>query len=208
MSCSRNWGAVYTSTSPCTDRTAQPVRSFTSSPRSTCVPFALYRLPASLLPTAQRSLLRTSFALSTTLFALSLISAPMRSVLPSRFRSSSSVTSPAASFIRPFVSSMLVPMPAPWSVFRCGGWDLPPPVTPLTGGGLGAGPVPELDQAPGQQSGHVHLADAEPGGDFRLGHAAEEPEVDDHLLPLREGGDQGGQEHALLHLLEPGVVLA
>src|SRR5256885_3522755 len=136
-----------------------------------------------------------SFALSITLFALSLTSAPMRSVLPSRFISSSSVRSPAASFIRPFISSMLAPMSL--SLVGSGCQMGTPPPAPLTGGGLGAGPVPQLGQAPGQQAGDVHLADPEPGGDLRLGHAPEEPEMDDHLLPLRQRSDERGEEHQI-----------
>src|SRR5688572_32925413 len=110
----------------------------------------------------------------------------MRSALPSRFNSSSSIRSPAASFIRPFISSFLDSMsPISRLLDRVSGCQMGTPRKHrLTGSGLGAGAIAQLRQAAGEQAGHVHLADPEPGGDLRLGHAPEEPEMDDHLLPF------------------------
>src|SRR5581483_7064014 len=120
-----------------------------------------------------------SLALSTMSPAFSLMVAPIWSALPSFFIWSSSML---ASMPPMCVSSVR-------SRSRDARW-VPLGKSPLTRGRLRPGPVAELGQAAGQQPGDVHLADAEPGGDLRLRHPAEESEVDDHLLPLRQRGDQ------------------
>ena len=48
----------------------------------------------------------------------------------------------------------------------------------------------QLRKGPGEQPGHVHLGDAELGGDLGLGHVPEEPQQQDLLLPRREPLEQ------------------
>src|SRR5258707_1073169 len=63
-------------------------------------------------------------------------------------------------------------------------------------------PFAQLSQRPGEQPGHVHLGDAELGGDLRLGHVPEEPQQQDLLLARREPLEQRLQGLAVLHALE------
>jgi len=51
-------------------------------------------------------------------------------------------------------------------------------------------PFPQLRERPGEQPGHVHLGDAELGGDLRLSHVAEEAQQQDLLLPRRQPLEQ------------------
>lgn len=44
--------------------------------------------------------------------------------------------------------------------------------------------LPDPGQALGQQAGYVHLADAHPGGNLRLGQSFDEPKPDHLLLPF------------------------
>src|SRR5207248_4624968 len=66
----------------------------------------------------------------------------------------------------------------------------------------------QLGQAAGQQTGDVHLADAEAIGDLGLGQAFEEPEVEDDLLPPREFGDQRRERDPVLDAGEQRVLTA
>ena len=66
----------------------------------------------------------------------------------------------------------------------------------------------ELGQRLAEQPGHVHLRDADVGGDLRLGHVPEEPQDQDAALAGRDGGQQRLQRLAVLHALERGVLLA
>src|SRR6266545_3652075 len=61
---------------------------------------------------------------------------------------------------------------------------------PLLGLLVGEQSRPQRGQGAVQQARDVHLGDAQPGGDLRLGHAAEEPQVQDAALALGQPGDQ------------------
>ena len=66
----------------------------------------------------------------------------------------------------------------------------------------------ELGQRLAEQPGHVHLRDADVGGDLRLGHVAEEPQDQDAALAGRDRGQQRLQRLAVLDALQRGVLLA
>ena len=67
---------------------------------------------------------------------------------------------------------------------------------------VGGQALPELGEGPGQQPRHVHLGDAELGGDLRLGHVAEEPQQQDPLLARRQLLQQRLERLAVLDALE------
>src|SRR5690348_8669378 len=54
-------------------------------------------------------------------------------------------------------------------------------------------PLADLTEAARQQPRDVHLGDAEPRRDLRLGESFEEPQPQDLLLAGREAGDEGGE---------------
>ena len=59
-----------------------------------------------------------------------------------------------------------------------------------------------------QQSGHVHLGDAELGGDLRLGQVAEEAQRDDLLFAWGQLGDQRPERFPVFHVLHVRVEVA
>src|SRR4051794_34307707 len=68
--------------------------------------------------------------------------------------------------------------------------------------------VGENLEAPGEQSGHVHLADPDPFGDLALGHLLEVPEIHDPAVALGELLEHGPQCDAGLGVGERVVLAA
>ena len=55
--------------------------------------------------------------------------------------------------------------------------------------------VPELGQDAGEESGHLHLGDADPVRDLALGEAVEETQSEDESVAVAEGAHGGMQHH-------------